>query len=132
MMVPRRRRNSSIVAIDGECRWALKRLGVDGEAGGRRHVAIDGECRWALKQARRVGVGGAVVGRNRRRMPMGIETIVGNNAWIGTSQVAIDGECRWALKPDGVAAIGDVLHGRNRRRMPMGIETLQRTQENVA
>src|SRR5579883_2454530 len=138
---------TSHVAIDGECRWALKPL--------RRHavllggdVAIDGECRWALKPPLGQPSRHHQRRRNRRRMPMGIETIQCRPDWPCRMIVAIDGECRWALKPGRtrwprhsarVAIDGECrwalkpartprilarpLSRRNRRRMPMGIET---------
>ncbi len=37
-------------------------------------VAIDGECRWALKPGQAHAEQRAEIGRGRRRMPMGIET----------------------------------------------------------
>src|SRR5579884_3184694 len=90
------------VAIDGECRWALKQRAFLNIGVNLPHVAIDGECRWALK----------LRSRTRGASPGG---------------VAIDGECRWALKPGhGRPRQRRAGAGRNRRRMPMGIETLSR------
>src|SRR5579883_1844754 len=86
-------------------------------------VAIDGECRWALKRKRAEPLGRGRRRRNRRRMPMGIETNMVACALIAQSKVAIDGECRWALKHGDQQPFGRPSHGRNRRRMPMGIET---------
>src|SRR5579883_15863 len=117
---------TSHVAIDGECRWALKPL--------RRHavllggdVAIDGECRWALKPPLGQPSRHHQRCRNRRRMPMGIETIQCRPDWPCRMIVAIDGECRWALKHQVLDIAHVVGQRRNRRRMPMGIETSSRS-----
>ncbi len=87
-----------LVAIDGECRWALKRRTIACWRSRGNRVAIDGECRWALKPKGHGRLGRVADRRNRRRMPMGIETRYRPYPRARSPRVAIDGECQWALK----------------------------------